>query len=77
MSAVFVHTDSTPTQEDWDALDPNSYETTCADCSTPYDGQFGPDHSLATPCPQCGSMNTKGGLMSPAGVTHLALWSDF
>ena len=77
MSETVVHTDRATTQADWDALDPNSYETTCADCDTPYEGQFGPGHSLATPCPCCGSMKTQGGFSSPAGGMHLMLWSDF
>lgn len=73
---TFVHVDRAPTQSDWDALDPDTYETTCADCGTPYDGRFGPDHNLATPCPNCGSTET-GAVGSPAGGMHLILRSDF
>lgn len=73
---VLVHVDRRPTQADWDALDPNSYETTCAQCDAPIFGQFGPNGETDTPCPDCGSHETTGGIASPAGAMHLALWSD-
>lgn len=72
---VFVHVDRTPTQADWDALDPNSYETNCAKCGSGIVGQFGPNHETETPCPECGSTEYAGGFSSPAGGMHLALWS--
>ncbi len=71
---VMVHFDKTTTKADWDALDPNSYETTCAKCDATIIGQFGPNGELATPCSECGSLETKGGLSSPAGAVHLAMF---
>lgn len=72
---VTVHMDRRPTQADWDALDPNSYETTCAKCGAYVVGQFGPNHETETPCAECGSTEYTGGFGSPAGGMHLALWS--
>ena len=56
-----------------DALDPNSYETTCAQCDATIIGQFSEDGKLATPCAECGSLKTKGCLSSPAGAYGLAM----
>ena len=72
---VFVHIDKTPTKADWDALDPNSYETTCAKCGAYVVGQFGPNNETETPCAECGSTEYTGGFSSPAGGMHLALHS--
>ena len=74
---LFVHVDRTPTQADWDALDPNSYETDCRSCGAYLVGQFGPapDRALE-PCPHCGSKE-HGAVSSPAGGEHLLLWSGF
>lgn len=71
---VTIHLDRTTQPEDYDALDPNSYETTCAKCDATIIGQFGPKGELQTPCSQCGSLETKGGLSSPAGAMHLAMF---
>lgn len=68
-----VHISKTTTQEDWDKLDPNSYETTCAKCDAVVIGQFGPNGELQTPCPDCGSLEMKGGISSPAGAFGLAM----
>lgn len=71
---VSIHFDKATKPEDYDALDPNSYETTCAKCDATIIGQFGPNGELATPCSECSSLETKGGMSSPAGAMHLALW---
>lgn len=70
---VFIHVDRETTQADWDALDPNSYETTCAECEAVVIGQFGPKGEIDTPCPDCGSTKMKGGIGSPAGAFGLAM----
>lgn len=70
---VLFHATKSTTQADWDALDPNSYETTCAKCDAYVVGQFGPNHETSTPCSQCGSTEYKGGLGSPAGAFSLAM----
>lgn len=67
------HADKATTKADWDALDPNSYETTCAKCGAYVVGQFGPNHETETPCAECGSTEYTGGFGSPAGAMHLAL----
>jgi Zn finger protein HypA/HybF involved in hydrogenase expression len=74
---VFMHVSHTPTQADWDALDPNSYETECRDCGVYYEGQFEPkpEETYIT-CPECGSAN-HGCVGSPAGSYSLAMRSDF
>jgi hypothetical protein len=73
---VFLHVDRATTKADWDALDPHSYETTCADCGAGIIGQFGPNGETETPCSQCGSTKTTGGISSPAGAVHLAMWAN-
>ena len=70
---VFVHVLKTPTKADWDALDPNSYDTTCAKCGAYVVGQFGPNHETETPCAECGSTEYTGGFGSPAGAAFLAM----
>ena len=69
---VLVHVTKTTTQADWDALDPNSYETTCAKCGHAVIGQFGPNGEANTPC-ECGSTEYTGGIGSPAGAFSLAM----
>ncbi len=68
-----MHVDRATTKADWDALDPNSYETTCAKCGAYVVGQFGPNNETETPCAECGSTEYTGGFGSPAGAMHLAL----
>lgn len=70
---VHVHMTKETTQADWDALDPNSYETTCAKCQHTIIGQFGPKGELQTPCAECGSTETTGSITSPAGAFSLAM----
>lgn len=70
---VHVHLTKSVTKEDWDALDPNSYETTCAKCDAYVVGQFGPNGEAETPCAACGSTEYKGGMGSPAGSYSLAM----
>lgn len=70
---TLVHVSRETTQADWDALDPNSYETTCGRCSATIVGQFGPDGECEPKCLVCGSTETTGGLTSPAGAFHLAM----
>jgi hypothetical protein len=70
---VLVHVTKTTTREDWDKLDPNSYETECAKCGTYIVGQFGPNNETNTPCPECGSTEYTGGIGSPAGAFSLAM----
>lgn len=70
---VHVHLTKSVTKDDWDALDPNSYDTTCGDCDAYIVGQFGPNGEANTPCPACGSLKTKGGIGSPAGASMLAM----
>jgi hypothetical protein len=72
-----AHVDRAPTKADWDALDPNTYETTCAKCGAYVVGTFGPNNECETPCSECGSTEYTGGIGSPAGGMHLALHSDF
>lgn len=70
---TLVHVTKETTQADWDALDPNSYETTCARCGHAIIGQFGPNGETKTPCSTCGSTETTGGIGSPAGAFSLAM----
>lgn len=70
---MMVHVTRATTQADWDALDPNSYETTCAKCGAYIEGQFGPKGETDTPCPSCGSTEYEGGIGSPAGAFSLAM----
>ena len=70
---VHVHVTKETTQADWDALDPNSYETECAKCGSYIVGQFGPNNETKTPCSQCGSTEYTGGIGSPAGAFSLAM----
>lgn len=70
---VLFHASHKTTQADWDALDPNSYETQCAKCNTYIVGQFGPNNEATTPCPSCGSTEYTGGIGSPAGAFSLAM----
>jgi hypothetical protein len=74
---VYVHVSETPTPADWDALDPNSWETFCGDCDQHYSGAFS-DPTVATEmvCPSCGSSRTAG-VSSPAGGMSLILRSDW
>ena len=65
---VCIHVSHTPTQAEWDALDPNSCETTCRDCDTYYEGRLG--ENLI--CPECGS-SSHGAVGSPAGGMHLLM----
>lgn len=70
---TICHLTKTTTKADWDALDPNSYETSCAKCGGYIVGQFGPNNEAATPCPSCGSTEYTGGIGSPAGAFSLAM----
>jgi ribosomal protein S27AE len=70
---VHIHLTKTTTKADWDALDPNSYETECAKCGAYVVGQFGPNHETNTPCGKCGSTEYAGGIGSPAGAFSLAM----
>jgi hypothetical protein len=70
---VLFHATKTTTQADWDALDPNSYETECAKCGAYIVGRFGPNNEANTPCPDCGSTEYTGGIGSPAGAFSLAM----
>ncbi len=70
---TIFHGTRTTTQADWDALDPNSYETTCAKCGHAVIGQFGPKGETETPCASCGSTEYTGGIGSPAGAFSLAM----
>ncbi len=74
---IVVHVSKTPTHADWDALDRNSYETTCARCGSVVIGQFGPNKETDTPCGECGSTEYSGGFSSPAGAMSLALREGF
>lgn len=74
---IVFHELKSVTDKDWDALDPNSYETTCAACDTYILGQFDKDNRPTTPCPKCGSTETKGGISSPAGGASLLMRMDF
>ena len=65
---VMVHVSRETTQADWDALDPNSCETTCRDCGAYYEGRLGED----LVCPECGS-RSHGAVGSPAGGMHLLM----
>ncbi len=74
---VYVHVSHTPTQADWDALDPNSWETSCADCGEGYSGVFAsPPEATEYMCPSCGSTRTEG-IASPAGGMSLIYRSDW
>lgn len=70
---ILLHVTKETTQADWDALDPNSYETTCAKCDHAIIGQFGPNGEMETPCSECGSIETTGGVSSPAGAFSLVM----
>lgn len=71
---VMVHADRQTTKSDWDKLDPNSYESECAKCGAHVIGQFGPKGETETPCSQCGGTELTGGISSPAGAYHLAMF---
>lgn len=70
---VLFHATHSTTQADWDALDPNSYETECAKCGHAVIGQFGPNGETSTPCAICGATEYTGGISSPAGAFGLAM----
>lgn len=70
---VLFHASHSTTKADWDALDPNSYETTCAKCGSAVIGQFGPNGETTTPCASCGATDYEGGIGSPAGAFSLAM----
>ncbi len=73
---VYFHVSHSPTQADWDALDPNSWETCCADCNQFYAGVFAePVEATEFICPLCDSTRTTG-LSSPAGGMSLILLSE-
>ncbi len=70
---VLVHVTRETTQADWDALDPNSFESDCRDCGAYIVGQFAADPAeTVIRCPECGSTN-HGGVGSPAGAFSLAM----
>jgi DNA-directed RNA polymerase subunit RPC12/RpoP len=74
---VYVHVSHTPTQADWDALDLNSRETSCADCGEGYSGVFATlAEATEFMCPNCGSRHTTG-IASPAGAMSLIHRSDW
>jgi ribosomal protein S27E len=74
---VYVHVSKTPTAADWDALDPNSWETSCGDCGEYYTGVFAnPPEATEMVCPSCGSGRTAG-VSSPAGGMSLGFRSDW
>lgn len=72
---VSIHLDKATTDDDWSKLNPNSLETSCRDCDTYYtmEWQTGEEPPEKLVCPECGSSN-HGGVGSPAGGMHLALW---
>lgn len=75
---VLMHVSHAPTQADWDALDPDTYDTTCRDCGSYYEGRLPQDRSAPPPkliCPHCGSAR-HGSVGSPAGASSLAMWLD-
>ncbi len=70
-----IFTDKATTKADWDALNPNSMETDCRDCGSYYvmEWKAGEKPPEQLTCPHCKSQN-HGGVGSPAGGMHLALW---
>jgi hypothetical protein len=74
---VHVHMERATTDEDWAKLNPNSLETDCRDCGAYYTKEWQEDEKPPEKliCPECGSTN-HGGVGSPAGGMHLALWDS-
>lgn len=70
---TMAHVSRETTQADWDALDPDSFDTECRDCGAYYEGKLAPKgQETAIQCPECGSRN-HGAVGSPAGALHLAM----
>ena len=70
-----MFTDKATTAADWDSLNPNSLETECRDSGMYFTKEWraGDKVPEVLVCPKCGSDN-HGGVGSPAGGMHLALW---
>lgn len=75
---VVIHVSKAPARADWDALDPDTYDTECRDCGAYYEGRFPGDRSVPVEpvCPHCGSKR-HGSVGSPAGAAALAMRSGW